>query len=90
MNCPAIELQTRNRPLYSIVVIQNFKSHQFERPLSANSGRCRRTTKILSSGRATDDVISLLNWDAPLYNERLVNQASLGRTAKPKSKPSKE
>jgi len=45
---------------------------------------------MLSSGHATDDVVSLLNWDAPLYNEKLVNQASLGRTAKPKSKPSKE
>ena len=59
-------------------------------PLSANSGRCRRTAIMLSSGHATEDGISLLKWDAPLNNEKLVNQAGLGQTAQPESKPSQE
>jgi hypothetical protein len=45
---------------------------------------------MLSSGHATEDGISLLKWDAPLNNEKLVNQAGLGRTAQPESKPSQE
>ena len=45
---------------------------------------------MLSPGYATDDVINVLKRDAPLYNEKLVKQAGLGRTAKPISKPSKE